>query len=144
MIDNSSTWSMDRTSADSDEVNARRSRLPQKTSSPIRTARTRARRCAEPLHDKANSRARVSTYQRVRPGQGRHDELDEPRHLSRKERDQKFPKRIAFNVIPHIVFMEDGYTKEEWIWCRDPRFSIPRSVRRHMRALRCSSASSER
>jgi aspartate-semialdehyde dehydrogenase len=28
---------------------------------------------------------------------------------------QKFPKQIAFNVIPHIdVFMEDGYTKEEW------------------------------
>jgi len=27
----------------------------------------------------------------------------------------KFPKRIAFNVIPHIdVFMEDGFTKEEW------------------------------
>jgi aspartate-semialdehyde dehydrogenase len=28
---------------------------------------------------------------------------------------KKFPKRIAFNVIPHIdVFMEDGTTKEEW------------------------------
>jgi aspartate-semialdehyde dehydrogenase len=28
---------------------------------------------------------------------------------------KKFHKRIAFNVIPHIdVFMEDGYTKEEW------------------------------
>ncbi len=28
---------------------------------------------------------------------------------------KKFTKRIAFNVIPHIdVFMEDGYTKEEW------------------------------
>jgi aspartate-semialdehyde dehydrogenase len=28
---------------------------------------------------------------------------------------KKFPKRIAFNVIPEIdVFMEDGYTKEEW------------------------------
>ena len=28
---------------------------------------------------------------------------------------KKFPKRIAFNVIPHIdVFMEDGFTKEEW------------------------------
>src|SRR6266404_5758900 len=29
--------------------------------------------------------------------------------------NKKFPKRIAFNVIPEIdVFMEDGYTKEEW------------------------------
>src|SRR5206468_12185083 len=28
---------------------------------------------------------------------------------------KKFPKRIAFNVIPHIdAFMEDGFTKEEW------------------------------
>jgi aspartate-semialdehyde dehydrogenase len=28
---------------------------------------------------------------------------------------KKFTKQIAFNVIPHIdVFMEDGYTKEEW------------------------------
>jgi aspartate-semialdehyde dehydrogenase len=27
----------------------------------------------------------------------------------------KFTKQIAFNVIPHIdVFMEDGFTKEEW------------------------------
>ena len=29
--------------------------------------------------------------------------------------EKKFPKRIAFNVIPHIdVFINDGYTKEEW------------------------------
>ena len=28
---------------------------------------------------------------------------------------KKFPKRIAFNMIPQIdVFMEDGFTKEEW------------------------------
>jgi len=28
---------------------------------------------------------------------------------------KKFSKPIAFNVIPHIdVFMEDGFTKEEW------------------------------
>jgi aspartate-semialdehyde dehydrogenase len=28
---------------------------------------------------------------------------------------KKFPKRIAFNVIPHIdVFLDDGSTKEEW------------------------------
>jgi aspartate-semialdehyde dehydrogenase len=28
---------------------------------------------------------------------------------------KQFPKRIAFNVIPHIdEVMEDGYTKEEW------------------------------
>lgn len=28
---------------------------------------------------------------------------------------QKFPHPIAYNMLPHIdVFMEDGYTKEEW------------------------------
>jgi aspartate-semialdehyde dehydrogenase len=28
---------------------------------------------------------------------------------------KQFPKRIAFNVIPQIdVFMDDGFTKEEW------------------------------
>lgn len=28
---------------------------------------------------------------------------------------KKFPRPIAFNMLPHIdVFMEDGYTKEEW------------------------------
>src|SRR5205807_3561728 len=28
---------------------------------------------------------------------------------------KKFPRRIAFNLIPQIdTFMEDGYTKEEW------------------------------
>src|SRR6476660_4949819 len=61
----------------------------------------------KPLHDKATiKRVVVSTYQSV-SGAGK-DAIDE---LVNK----KFPKRIAFNVIPHIdVFMEDGYTKEEW------------------------------
>jgi aspartate-semialdehyde dehydrogenase len=28
---------------------------------------------------------------------------------------KKFPQRIAFNIIPQVdVFMEDGYTREEW------------------------------
>ncbi len=32
-----------------------------------------------------------------------------------KPTPRKFPKQIAFNVIPQIdVFMEDGSTKEEW------------------------------
>ncbi len=31
------------------------------------------------------------------------------------EAPKKFPHPIAFNLLPHIdVFMEDGYTKEEW------------------------------
>src|SRR5262245_37321719 len=74
----------------------------------------------KPLHDKARiKRVVVATYQSV-SGAGKEamDELfaqtksvftmDEPQV-------KKFPKRIAFNLIPHIdVFMEDGFTKEEW------------------------------
>lgn len=31
------------------------------------------------------------------------------------EAPKKFPQPIAYNMLPHIdVFMEDGYTKEEW------------------------------
>src|SRR5262245_60506541 len=74
----------------------------------------------KPLHDKARiTRVVVATYQSVSgAGKDAMDELfaqtkavftmDEPQV-------KKFPKRIAFNLIPHIdVFMEDGYTKEEW------------------------------
>jgi aspartate-semialdehyde dehydrogenase len=33
----------------------------------------------------------------------------------REIRKEKFPHQIAFNCIPHIdVFLDDGYTKEEW------------------------------
>jgi aspartate-semialdehyde dehydrogenase len=33
----------------------------------------------------------------------------------REIKKERFPHQIAFNCIPHIdIFMEDGYTKEEW------------------------------
>ena len=40
---------------------------------------------------------------------------------------KNFPSRIAFNVIPQIdVFMEDGYTKEEWkMMMETKKFLIP-------------------
>ena len=61
----------------------------------------------------------VATYQSVSgAGKDGMDELDRQTKAiySLQEAETKtFPKRIAFNVIPHIdVFMEDGYTKEEW------------------------------
>jgi aspartate-semialdehyde dehydrogenase len=35
---------------------------------------------------------------------------------------EKFAKRIAFNVIPHIdTFVEDGYTREEWKMAAETR-----------------------
>ncbi|KPL53076.1 aspartate-semialdehyde dehydrogenase [Prosthecomicrobium hirschii] len=74
----------------------------------------------KPLHDVARiKRVVVATYQSV-SGAGK-DAMDELFTQTRAVfvtdpiEPQKFPKRIAFNLIPHIdVFMEDGYTKEEW------------------------------
>ncbi len=74
----------------------------------------------KPLHDKARiKRVVVSTYQSV-SGAGKEgmDELFTQTRavfVADPVEAKKFTKRIAFNVIPHIdVFMEDGYTKEEW------------------------------
>ncbi len=75
----------------------------------------------KPLHDEAKiKRVVVSTYQSV-SGAGK-EAMDELWNQTKgmfvpgQEVDpSKFTKQIAFNVIPHIdVFMEDGYTKEEW------------------------------
>ncbi len=74
----------------------------------------------KPLHDAATiRRVVVSTYQSVSgAGKDGMDELFAQTKAVYTASDivtKKFPKRIAFNVIPHIdVFMEDGYTKEEW------------------------------
>ena len=74
----------------------------------------------KPLHDFATiKRVVVSTYQSV-SGAGKEavDELwtqTKGIFVNDKPTPRKFTKQIAFNVIPHIdVFMEDGYTKEEW------------------------------
>src|SRR5471030_1775148 len=74
----------------------------------------------KPLHDKAViKRVVVATYQSV-SGAGKEamDELFQQTKAVFTVGEivtKKFPKRIAFNVIPEIdVFMEDGYTKEEW------------------------------
>ncbi len=74
----------------------------------------------KPLHDHAKiKRVVVSTYQSV-SGAGK-DAMDELFSQTKAVftlgdmANKKFSKRIAFNVIPHIdVFMEDGFTKEEW------------------------------
>ena len=75
----------------------------------------------KPLHDHAKiQRVVVSTYQSV-SGAGK-EGMDELWHQTKgkyvpgqEAQMKKFTKEIAFNVIPHIdVFMDDGYTKEEW------------------------------
>ncbi|HVY59993.1 MAG TPA: aspartate-semialdehyde dehydrogenase [Xanthobacteraceae bacterium] len=74
----------------------------------------------KPLHDRATiKRVVVATYQSV-SGAGKEamDELfSQTRavYVTDPIEPKKFPKRIAFNLIPQIdVFMEDGFTKEEW------------------------------
>ena len=73
-----------------------------------------------PLHRKFNiKRVVVSTYQAVSgAGKAAMDELisQTKDFLENKKIESKnFTKQIAFNLIPHIdVFVEDGYTKEEW------------------------------
>jgi aspartate-semialdehyde dehydrogenase len=40
----------------------------------------------------------------------------------REIKKEKFPHQIAFNCIPHIdVFLESGYTKEEWKMINETR-----------------------
>src|SRR6267142_1550331 len=74
----------------------------------------------KPLHDRAKiKRVVVATYQSV-SGAGK-EAMDELFAQTKavftmdEMESKKFPKRIAFNVIPHIdVFLDDGFTKEEW------------------------------
>jgi aspartate-semialdehyde dehydrogenase len=81
----------------------------------------------KPIHDAARiKRVVVSTYQSV-SGAGRQamDELSQQvaaLYSSKDVEKKKFPHQIAFNCIPHIdVFMEDGYTKEEWKMIHETR-----------------------
>ncbi len=75
----------------------------------------------KPLHDRAKiTRVVVSTYQSV-SGAGKEgmDELWNQTKAIYNPTDNvppsKFPKQIAFNVIPQIdVFLDSGETKEEW------------------------------
>lgn len=75
----------------------------------------------KPLHDAARiKRVIVSTYQSV-SGAGK-EAMEELWHQTKSKyvpgeevEPKQFTKQIAFNCIPQIdVFMEDGYTKEEW------------------------------
>jgi len=74
----------------------------------------------KPLHERYGiKRIVVSTYQSVSgAGKAAMDELwnqTKGIYVNDMPEPQNFTKQIAFNIIPHIdVFMEDGYTKEEW------------------------------
>jgi len=81
----------------------------------------------KPIHDAARiKRVVVSTYQSV-SGAGRKamEELSQQVAAlfnGREIKKEKFPHQIAFNCIPHIdVFLESGYTKEEWKMINETR-----------------------
>jgi aspartate-semialdehyde dehydrogenase len=68
----------------------------------------------KPLHDKYGiKRVIYSTYQAVSgAGVSGYNDL---KNGVNGDKPEKFPYPIAYNVIPHIdVFMDNGYTKEEW------------------------------
>lgn len=96
----------------------------------------------KPLHDKAKiRRIVVSTYQSV-SGAGK-DAMDELFNQTRAVfvadpvEAEEFPKRIAFNVIPHIdVFMEDGYTKEEWKVLAETKKMLDKNIKVTCTAVR--------
>ena len=74
----------------------------------------------KPIHKKYEiSRVVVSTYQAVSgAGKPAMDELFNQTKgvfVHDQAKPEQFTKKIAFNVIPHIdIFMDDGFTKEEW------------------------------
>ena len=90
----------------------------------------------KPLHDRARiKRVVVSTYQSV-SGAGKEgiDELwDQTKGIyvhGQEVAPNKFPKQIAFNVIPHIdVFLDDGSTKEEWKMVAETKKILDKSIK---------------
>jgi len=90
----------------------------------------------KPLHDRARIRRLVvATYQSV-SGAGKEaiDELwDQTKGLyvpGQEVAPKKFPRQIAFNVIPHIdVFLDDGSTREEWKMVAETKKILDSSIR---------------
>ncbi|MDD2443493.1 MAG: aspartate-semialdehyde dehydrogenase [Desulfotomaculaceae bacterium] len=79
----------------------------------------------KPIHDAGKiKRVVVSTYQAV-SGAGREGIVELSGQVEAIQSQEEvvakvFPYQIAFNLIPHIdVFMDMGYTKEEWKMVRE-------------------------
>ncbi|MCA1909318.1 MAG: aspartate-semialdehyde dehydrogenase [Magnetospirillum sp.] len=96
----------------------------------------------KPLHALGKiKRVVVSTYQSVSGG-GKEamDELFEQTRgvfVNDQREPVKFPKPIAFNLIPQIdVFMEDGSTKEEWKMTVETKKILDESINVHATCVR--------
>jgi aspartate-semialdehyde dehydrogenase len=89
----------------------------------------------KPLHDIAKiERVVVSTYQSVSgAGNAAMEELFNQTKgifVNQAAEPENFTKQIAFNVIPHIdVFLDDGYTKEEWKMLAETKKIIDKSIK---------------
>ena len=89
----------------------------------------------KPLHDAFTvKRVVVSTYQSVSgAGKTGMDELfNQTRgiYVNEPARPEQFTKQIAFNAIPHIdVFMDDGFTKEEWKMTAETKKIVDPSIK---------------
>jgi aspartate-semialdehyde dehydrogenase len=89
----------------------------------------------KPLHDAARiKRVVVATYQSVSgSGKAGMDELfEQSRNIFVGDANEpvKYPKQIAFNVIPQVdVFLDDGSTKEEWKMVVETKKILDPSIR---------------
>ncbi len=97
----------------------------------------------KPLHELAKiKRVVVSTYQSVSgAGKAAMDELynqTKDIFMNKKRQPENFTKQIAFNVIPHIdVFMEDGFTKEEWKMMQETKKILANDIEVVATCVRC-------
>jgi aspartate-semialdehyde dehydrogenase len=88
----------------------------------------------KPLHDVAKiNRVVVSTYQSVSgAGNAAMEELFNQTKgifVNQAAEPENFTREIAFNVIPHIdVFMDDGYTKEEWKMLSETKKIVDKNI----------------
>ncbi len=89
----------------------------------------------KPLHDAATiKRVVVSTYQSTSGGglEAMDELFNQTKgiYVNDMPSPEKFSKQIAFNVIPHIdVFMDDGYSKEEWKMTAETKKIIDTSIK---------------
>src|SRR6185503_7067055 len=122
VIDNSSTWRMDRdVPLVVPEVNADAlSQIKKGIVANPNCSTIQLVVALKPLNDEAKiKRVVVSTYQSVSGAgkEARDERFTQTRAVFVADpiEVEKFPKQIAFNVIPHIdVFLDSGFTKEEW------------------------------
>ncbi len=115
VVDNSSQWRMDKDvplvvpEVNPEDVKWNKGIIANPNCSTIQ-----AMVAIKPLYDKYGIKRIVySTYQAV-SGAGVQGYEDLKNGVN-GEAPKKFPQPIAFNMLPHIdVFMDNGYTKEEW------------------------------